>query len=276
MQKRTVLINDHMAKKSLITLTSDFGYRDPFVGIMQGVMLGINPSLQFIHLTHDIEAHNILQAVYVFETAYSYFPAGTIHLVVVDPGVGSKRKSLLVKSEKYCFIAPDNGVLSAVFQKEKGLEVYQIDPEKFISGKVSFTFHGRDIFAPAAGLFSLSHDPAKLAHRVESFKKIALPYPQKIDTHSFSGEVIYIDRFGNLITNFSERFMCQHIDRKPIKIKIGSCVITGLKSHYSEANPREVSALINSWNNIEIFLSSANAADFLKTRVGDVVEIETG
>tara|TARA_B100000315_G_scaffold43532_1_gene38469 strand:+ start:960 stop:1757 length:798 start_codon:yes stop_codon:yes gene_type:complete len=265
-----------MAKKSLITLTSDFGYSDPFVGIMQGVMLGINPSLRFIHLTHDIEAHNILQAVYVFETAYSYFPAGTIHLIVVDPGVGSKRKFLLVKSEKYCFIAPDNGVLSAVFQKEKGLEIYQIDPEKFVSGKISSTFHGRDIFAPAAGLFSLSHDPAKLAHRVENCKKIDLPLPKKIDTHSFSGEVIHIDRFGNLITNFSERFISQNINQKPIKIKIGHCLITSLKSYYSEANPQEVSALINSWNNIEIFLLSANVADFLKVRVGDGVEIETG
>ena len=115
-----------MAKKPLITLTTDFGYQDSFVGIMQGVMLGINPSLQFVHLTHGIEPQNILQAIYVFGSAYSYFRAGTIHLIVVDPGVGSKRRSLLVKSKKYCFIAPDNGVLSAVFQKERGQEIYQL------------------------------------------------------------------------------------------------------------------------------------------------------
>ncbi len=265
-----------MVIKPLITLTTDFGYQDPFVGIMQGVMLGINPSLQFIHLTHEIEAHNVLQAVHVFDSAYSFFPAGTIHLIVVDPVVGSKRKSLLVKSEKYCFVAPDNGVLSAVFQKEKGLEIYQLDPEKFVSGKISFTFHGRDVFAPAAALFSLNQDPAMLAHRVESCEKIDLPLPRKIDTDSFSGEVIYIDRFGNLITNFSEQFMSKNVHRRPVKIKIGSCLISGLKSHYSEANPREVSALLNSWNNLEIFLPSANAANFLKAQEGDLVEIETG
>jgi S-adenosylmethionine hydrolase len=111
---------------------------------------------------------------------------------------------------------------------------------------------------------------------VESYKKIDLPLPRKIDTGSFSGEVIYIDCFGNLITNFSEQFMSKNVHRRPVKIKIGSCLISGLKSHYSEANPREVSALLNSWNNLEIFLPSANAANFLKAQEGDLVEIETG
>lgn len=265
-----------MSKKSLITLTTDFGYQDPFVGIMQGVMLGINPSLQFIHLTHKIKPQNILQAVYVFGSAYSYFPAGTIHLIVVDPGVGSKRKALLVKSEKYCFIAPDNGVLSVVFQKEKGLEIYQIDPKKFVTEKVSSTFHGRDIFAPAAALFSLNHNPAELGHEVQDCEKIDLPVPRKTDKHNFSGEVIYIDRFGNLITNFSDQFLNQNISQKPIKIKIGLYEIMGLKSHYSEANTKEISTLINSWNNLEIFLPSASAAGFLRAQVGDEVKITVG
>ena len=192
---------------------------------------------------------------------------------MVDPGVGSKRRSLLVKSEKYCFICPDNGVLSAAFQKEKEVEIYQIDPEKFVTGKVSSTFHGRDIFAPAAALFSLNHDPAQLGHQVQSCKKIDLPLPREIDRNNFLGEIIYIDRFGNLITNFSECFLNQNFGNAEIKIKISSHSITGLKSYYAGAPPEEISALINSWNNLEIFLPSASAADFLKTRVGDKVEI---
>lgn len=264
-----------MSKKTFITLTTDFGCQDPFIGIMQGVMLGINPSLQFIHLSNNVETHNILQAVYVFGSAYSYFPAGTIHLIVVDPGVGSERKALLVKSKKYCFIAPDNGVLSAVFQKEKGLEIYQIEPDKFVKGTIRSTFHGRDIFAPAAALFSLKHDPKELGHKIKSCEKIRLPLPRKTGIQSFSGEVIYIDRFGNLITNFSEQFLNENIGQKPLKIKLASSLITGLKSHYAEADPNEISALINSWNNLEIFLPSANASNFLKARIGNEVEIET-
>ena len=263
-----------MSKKSLITITTDFGYSDPFVGIMQGVMLGINPSLKFVHLTHDIEAHNILQAVYVFRSAYSFFPEGTIHLIVVDPGVGSNRKALLVKSEKYCFIAPDNGVLSAVFQQEKGLEIYQIDPDKFASRTISSTFHGRDVFAPAAALFSLNNDPAKLGQKTKSCKKIDLPLPRKADKNSYSGEVVYIDRFGNLITNFSHQFISQNMGNRDIEIKIGPRKISGLTSHYSGTKSGDIGALINSWNNLEIFIPSASAADFLKTSVGDVVEIK--
>lgn len=262
-----------MEKKSLIILTTDFGFHGPFVGIMQGVMLGINPFLDFVHLSHGIKQYNILQAAYVLGASYPFFPAGAIHLIVVDPGVGSDRKFLLVKSKKYSFFAPDNGVLSVIFQKEKEYDVYQLDTEKFINGKISSTFHGRDVFAPAAALFSLNHDPGLLGHKVESCVRINLPEPQKVSLRTFSGEIIYIDHFGNLISNFSDQFISQHIGNKPIKTKIGSCQISGLKSHYAGAGFNEISALINSWNNLEIFLPSASAAEFLKAKVGDIVEI---
>ena len=262
-----------MEKRSLITLTTDFGNKEPFVGIMQGVMLGINPFLQFVDLSHGIEPHNILQAAYVIDAAYSFFPAGTIHLVVVDPDVGSNRKILMVKSHKYCFVAPDNGVLSTILNKEKKYEIYQLDPEKFITGEISATFHGRDIFAPAVAYFSLNQAPTLLGHKVDSPIELNLPIPKKVGSHSFSGEIIHIDRFGNLISNFSSQFLRENIGKQAIKIKIGPYMISGLEPHYSNARPGEISALINSWNNIEIFLNLDSAAKFLKAKVGNVVEI---
>ncbi len=262
-----------MKKSPLITLTSDFGSQEPFVGIMEGVMLGINPSIKFIHLSHEIKPHNILQALYLFGSAYSYFPAGTIHLIVVDPGVGSNRKIILAESKKYCFLAPDNGVLSAVFQKEKELSIYQLTPEKFITEKVSSTFQGRDIFAPTAALLSLNNDPASLGNKIDSAVTIKLPLPKKVSTDQFEGEIVYIDRFGNLISNFSDQFLSQNIGKKKTTMKIGSHSISGLKSHYSEASPKEISAIINSWNNLEIFLKEESAADFLNAQVGSPIEI---
>ncbi len=262
-----------MEKQSLVVLTTDFGYQGPFAGIMQGVMLEINPSLKFVNLTHGIKPHNILQAAYVLGACYSFFPEDAIHLIVVDPGVGSNRKSLLVKSQKYCFIAPDNGVLSAIFQQEKGHDIYELDIEKFVKGDISSTFHGRDVFAPAAAFFSLNRDPNLLGHKVKSCVRVNLPEPKKINSQAFSGEIIYIDHFGNLITNLSDQFLGQNLGNLPIKIKVGPYKISGLKSHYSEACPGEISALINSWNNLEIFMVSANAADFLKVQIGDIVEI---
>ena len=214
-----------------------------------------------------------MQTAYVIGNAYSFFPADTVHLIIVDPGVGSNRKPLLVKSENFCFIAPDNGVLSVIYKKEKMLDIYELDPEKFISQKVSLTFHGRDIFGPAAAFFSLNQDPTLLGHETGSCIKIDIPLPRRIEPNRFLGEVIYIDRFGNLMSNFSDQFINQNIGNRPIKIKIGSHLITGLKSHYSEAHTNEISALINSWDNIEIFLPSANAAEFLNARVGDVIEL---
>src|SRR5689334_23263200 len=184
----------------LITLTTDFGTADHFVGTMKGVMLGIAPRARLVDITHDIGPFEVSEGAFTIAQAYSYFPKGTIHVVVVDPGVGSTRRPLLAQMGGQYFIAPDNGVLSMIFAREKS-KVRHITTERYFLRPVSRTFHGRDIFAPVAAHLASGVPPARFGKLIDDCLRLTFERPNQTGKNAWSGSVLKVDRFGNLITN---------------------------------------------------------------------------
>jgi S-adenosylmethionine hydrolase len=264
-----------MKQNGIITLTTDFGLSDPFVGIMKGVMLGINPSIKFIALSHLIEPQNIIQAYYTLKFSYKHFPSGTIHMAVVDPGVGSNRRPILIESKDYFFIGPDNGVFSFIFENEPSANVIELTEKKFFLPSVSHTFHGRDIFASVAGWLSTDVKPYELGSPINNPVVIKTP-EAGIGEKKISGEIIHIDRFGNLITNISETQFHSFISKpdSKIRIKIKDSVISSTCKSYSEAKNKKPSSIINSWGLLEFFIKNEDASKKLKIKKGEKVTIQ--
>ena len=263
-----------MKQNNIITLTTDFGLSDPFVGIMKGVMFGINPSIKFIDISHLIEPQNIMQAYYTLKFSYKYFPSGTIHMAVVDPGVGSERRPILIESKDYFFIGPDNGIFSFIFENEPSANVIELTEKKFFLPSVSQTFHGRDIFASVAGWLSSDVKPYEFGIPINNPVILKTPEPD-MGKEKISGEVIHIDRFGNLITNISETQFHSFVSERngKAKIKIKNLTIPSLCKSYSEANRLKPSSIFNSWGLLEIFIKNGDASKKLKTKKGNRVII---
>ena len=199
-------------KQSTITLITDFGLQDGYVGVMKGVISNINPSASVIDISNTIAAQDIFQAACVLNNSYSYFPKGTIHVVVVDPGVGSDRKILCLKTEDYVFLAPDNGVLSFVIEKDESPSIREVTNGKLFLPRLSNTFHGRDIFAPVAAHISKGVSHKEFGERVDKTNEITLPKPILSPEGKLTAEIIYVDSFGNLITNVNK----EAVDRMKI------------------------------------------------------------
>jgi S-adenosyl-L-methionine hydrolase (adenosine-forming) len=250
----------------IITLTTDFGLSDPFVGIMKGVILGIAPNARLVDISHDIGSYDIVEAAFLIQTAYRYFPEGTVHVVVVDPGVGSARRPIAAVSYGQVFVAPDNGVLSTVFESE----VYHIENRSFFLNSVSRTFHGRDIFAPVAANLARGAPIESVGPRILDFVKIPMPRP-KPKGHKLIGTVLRIDKFGNIITNLQRGDLASDF-----RIRVAGLDITRLRATFSEAEPGEFFALEGSTGFIELALNQGSAADRLKVRRGAEIEVETG
>lgn len=250
--------------RAVITLTTDFGLDDPFVGIMKGVILNLAPSVRIIDITHGIEPQNILQAALALESAHAYFPKNTVHLVVVDPGVGSERRPIAVKTKSATFVGPDNGVLTPVI--ETSSRVYELTDTKFFLDSQSSTFHGRDVFAPASAWIAMGIPLSQMGRKINNPRTLELPQP-KIHESTITGEIIAIDRFGNLISNIPKGLLPE-TQTDSMSLQIGKRRICGLMSHYSQCKPGEVGCLINSWDKLEIFCRDGNAAKKLKCRVG--------
>jgi len=263
-----------MPAKSLITLLTDFGTTDAFVASMKGVILKINPRATIIDITHEIPPHGIRHAAFVLNSAYRYFPKDTIHVVVVDPGVGGSRKPLLIVHPRAFFIGPDNGVFSYVYKEKAKLKVYRLDTPRYQLKKYSPTFDGRDLFAPVAAWLSKRTAPVKLGQQVKGYVAFPIPEPRQLKDHSLQGQVIHTDRFGNLITNITSEELRPWLSfRKTAAIKIKGQAIKGLKQFYSQASPRELCALINSDGHLEIFYNQANAQSVLNTKNDEPVII---
>ncbi len=184
----------------IITLTTDFGSADWFVGTIKGVILGLQPRAQIVDITHEIPAGNIRAGAYALAASYKFFPKRTVHVAVVDPGVGSRRRAIAVQTANYFFVGPDNGLLSLALAREKIKAVHQITNEQLFLCPVSNTFHGRDVFASVAANLSKGLPLAKVGAPLNEFAKLSWPEPQRTD-NSIKGEIVYIDRFGNAITN---------------------------------------------------------------------------
>jgi len=258
--------------KPIITLLTDFGTKDHYVASMKGVILNINPQCLLIDITHQVRPHDIREGAFILANAYSYFPKGTIHLSVVDPGVGGARKPLLIVTQNYCFVGPDNGLFTMITQKECVKQIIALDKRKYHLSKVSTTFHGRDIFAPVAAHLSLGIKPNALGHKIDSLVWLGFEGPF-IKEGKLLGEILHIDAFGNLVSNIDERKLFRFIQSRPFVIRAGRKAISGLKKGYWEGKKGEPIALLGSGGFLEICVREGSAQKMLKAKRGDPIQI---
>lgn len=249
-----------------ITLLTDYGTRDGYVASMKGVMLNINSNVNIIDISHDIAPQDILEASFVLRSCYSYFPSRSIHVVVVDPTVGSSRKILLVSTEHYYFIAPDNGVLSLIYDAENVSTVIELSAEHYFLDHVSNTFHGRDIMAPAAAWLSKGYPMENFGEQTENYLRLSFPKPKVVAEGTLKGSVLHVDRFGNLITNVTPndyQELRSKTQGETFKTIIGKQEINGLKNYYAQGQKGELLALFGSSGFLEIAQTQGSAAKTL-------------
>ena len=259
----------------LITLLTDFGDRDSFVASMKGVILTINPHATLVDLSHHVQPHSVEDAAYLLRSCYRYFPEGTVHLAVVDPGVGSARRPLIAKSERYFFLAPDNGLLTHILADSSEIEVREIENKAYRLISPGHTFDGRDLFAPAAAWLTKQQPFASFGRLIDDCKTFPISKP-KWEAMALVGEIVHVDRFGNLISNLTPHHVKQIQDatKQPnVLLRIAGHKIETLAGSYSEGNAEQPSALINSDGRLEIFVKEASAADLLKVGNGARVEV---
>ena len=267
--------------RQIITLTTDFGTSDHFVGTMKGVILSITPTANLVDITHEIRPFEVSEAAFVMAQFYAFFPKGTIHVVVVDPGVGSTRRPILAEVSGQYFIAPDNGVLSMVLAKAQAsakrasVKVRHITSEKFFLKALSRTFHGRDVFAPVAAHLAKGIPPAQFGKSIDDFITLSSLKPEHTGEQAWTGTLLKVDRFGNLITNF-------HIDEfpqvktKPFELRIGTAKIKRLALTFTECDPDELFLIVGSSGYLEVATNQGNAAEGLGSGAGSLVELKIG
>jgi len=260
----------------IITLTTDFGLDDHFVGTIKGVILNIAPEARIVDITHAIEPFDILGGALSIAHSYTYFPSGTIHVVVVDPGVGSQRRPILATTGPHRFVAPDNGVLSLVFEREVRLSVRHITAEHYYQQPVSQTFHARDVFAPVAARLALGVDPGHFGEEVHDFALVSLPRPVENAAGVIAGEVIRVDHFGNLITNITPQdapflFLA---DTPPFQIVVAGQQVSHMRNAYAEGEQGEVFGILGSMGCLEIVANRDSAARILGAGRGSQVRAE--
>jgi hypothetical protein len=243
----------------LITLTTDFGLNDHFVGAMRGVILSINPEAQIVDICNAVHSFDVLDGALTIAQAAPYFPPDTVHVVIVDPGVGSQRRPILVTNEKQIFLGPDNGVMSLVYERSERLSVRHVTAEHYFLQPVSQTFHGRDVFAACAGWLSKGVETSKFGEEITDYIRFSAPKPKPINERSFKGVVLKTDKFGNLITNITPKDIPQLFEATPppFRILVGKAEITKMKTAYAQATPGEVFGILGSMGYLEI---SANRA----------------
>jgi S-adenosylmethionine hydrolase len=263
-----------MEHRPIITLTTDFGYKDPFIGIMKGVILNINPSVNLVDITHGISPQNILETAFAVEISFASFPSKTIHIVVVDPGVGSVRRPILVVTDHHYFVGPDNGVFSRIYKLTETLNVIHITSEHYFLPQRNSTFHGRDIFAPVAAYLSKGINISHIGDPIFDYVTIPTPTPIMPAKNIIEGEVIYTDRFGNSTTNIHTHKIDELSSNPDRRLKV---VIKDkeapFKNYYSEATDAGIYSLINSFGYLEFFVYRGNASQDFGIAVGEKVKV---
>jgi len=265
-----------MSSNPIITFTSDFGSREQYVGAVKGVLLSSCPSAVIVDISHDIGAHDLLEASFVLSNAYPFYPPRTVHLVVVDPTVGSSRRPLVAIGENAIFVAPDNGVLSLVYAREPEIRVLAIDAEHYFRKPASPTFHARDVFAPVAAALAKGVDPLTFGPQIKDYVRFALPAVRKAGDKALEGIVLHIDRFGNVITNITPGDLgTVGPDAKPRVFKVNGKPISSHRRYYAESNVDELFSLVGSSGYFEISALRKPAARLLEAKRGIKVELET-
>ncbi|HEX4913394.1 MAG TPA: SAM-dependent chlorinase/fluorinase [Vicinamibacterales bacterium] len=245
--------------RPVVAFLSDFGTRDHYAGTLKAVVLGLCPDANLVDIGHEIPAHDVLAGALELAACYKYFPAGTIFLVVVDPGVGSSRRGIAADCGDYKFVAPDNGVLSAVFRETPPKKVVELTERKYARPTVSRTFEGRDRFAPAAGWLARGVALVSMGKSITNYHVIDLPSPAVTADH-IAGEVVRVDRFGNLITNIDRKSLEQFADGRPIAITLADRDIPRIVATYAEAPVGELCALFGSTDHLEVAVNAGDAA----------------
>lgn len=267
-----------MPGKQIISITTDFGEDDHFVGVMKGVILGINPDAVIVDINHQVNSYDIFDGAYSLLQSYRYFSSGTVHLVVVDPGVGSGRRPIIVRTKNYKFVAPDNGVLSFVYELEESVEVRHATASHYFLDSVSNTFHGRDIFAPLAAWLSRGLETDKFGPVITDYARFASPRPTWANDALLKGVAIKVDKFGNVITNIAPTDLPQLFGKNPapFRIRINGHEITRLCHSFAAGEPSELFAIAGSSGFLEICMNRGSAAGMLKVNRGAEVEVVLG
>lgn len=246
--------------KRIITLITDFGLNDHYTGAMKGVIYSINPDAKIVDITHNIPRQDVFRGAFILRDAYCFFPKGTIHVVVVDPGVGSKRRSITVKADQNLFVGPDNGLFSFIYKESKSVKINEIANPKFFLPETSNTFHGRDIFAPVAAHLSLGVSMGELGNEVLDQVKLEIVDPEVYGDEIIGG-VIYEDSFGNLITNIPARMI-----KSGSRICIDKWVIERVSKSYSEVQRGELLAIVGSSGHLEFSVNQGRASDLIRSK----------
>lgn len=266
-----------MLDKPIITLTTDFGLKDPFAGLMKGVIVGINPDARIVDITHNIQRHNVFEASQVLAMSYKYFPSTTIHVAVVDPSVGSMRRPLLVVTEDHYFIGPDNGIFSPIFEDLKStfFKVYHITASHYYLPISGSTFHGRDIFAPVAAWLSKGVESHKMGEQIDDYIKIPAPKSVTSADNTITGEIIVIDNFGNAISNITRDDLAKLADvESGDKFRVTYNKETLPLVHYYAENENDgLKAIINSFGHLELFAFRGSASEKYNIKIANKVTV---
>lgn len=258
--------------RPVIALLSDFGARDHYAGTMKGVMLGICPEVTFVDITHEITPHDVLEGALQLAASWRYFPPGTIFLAVVDPGVGSSRRGIAAEAGEYRFVAPDNGVLTAVFREQPPRRVVELTERRYARPTVSRTFEGRDRFAPAAAWMAKGIQLAALGRAVSSYRQLEIPHPV-VDDARIAGVIVHVDRFGNMVTNIDRRTFEAFARAQPVALSVEGQTVSGVVATYADIRAAEVCALFGSSDHLELAVNGGSAAAKLGAGRGAAVQI---
>lgn len=259
--------------KRIITLTTDFGTADYYTGAMKGVILRIQPSAQIVDISHNIQPFEISDGAFTVAQACPYYPKKTIHVVVVDPGVGTDRRPILAQIDGQYYIAPDNGVLSMIFAgAERKALVRHLTNSRYFLKPVSRTFHGRDVFAPVAAQLASGIPPARFGPRIKDYLRLNFERPTRVGKLAWTGRILKVDRFGNLITNLHVHEMAG-VNTRPFELKVGAQVIERLALTFTECAAGELFVVVGSSGYLEVATNQGSAASLLGSGAGAPVEL---
>jgi S-adenosylmethionine hydrolase len=254
----------------IITLATDFGLKDPYVGMMKGVILGIHPGARLVDISHEIKAGGVLEAARLIKETYPYFPDHTVHMAVVDPGVGGQRRLIGVEADRHFFVGPDNGLFWPVIEKDRYATIVKLTNSKYFLESVTQTFHGREIFAPVAAHLSRGVALEKMGTAIDNPVPLYFPVPYEEDGCLY-GQILHVDNFGNLITNISHDVLKDYLKSAEPMIEAGHLVIRGLKQIYADAEEGQALTLINSSNRLEIAVNVGRASEYIGVDSGEII-----
>jgi len=260
-------------RRPIITLTTDFGEADYFVPALKAVILSINPAAEIVDITHLVPPHDVYSAAFTLLCCYKDFPRWTIHLVVVDPGVGSGRRPIMVGTDDYFFVGPDNGVFSYVYQRETVNRVVHLNVEHYYRAPVSNTFHGRDIFAPCAAALSKGVEWRMMGEEIEDSTRFSLPMPSVVSAKHVRGVLIHVDRFGNIITNLTRADVTDDMIRAGARVRVSTQEAVAVLTHFAEAKPNELFAYFGSAGFLELAVRGQSAARMVEAKRGIEVSV---